>query len=112
MADVDGADPRQAAQLADPRQKKLKARRVKRLGPGDELVELSVSKQARKKHPELPEVLLFRRIVYQRKGYQPQTPLTSLVDAKAYPKNETVELYHERWELELGYDEVKTELWG
>lgn len=92
--------------------KKLRARRVKRLGPGDELVELSVSKQARKKHPELPEVLLCRRIVYQRKGYQPQTLLTSLLDANAYPKKEIVELYHERWELELGYDEVKTELLG
>lgn len=92
--------------------KNLKVTRVKKLGPGDELVELTVSKEARKKHPELPEVLLCRRIVYQRKGYRPQTLLTSLLDAQAYPKKEIVELYHERWEVELGYDEVKTELLG
>lgn len=90
--------------------KNLKLRTVRRLGPGDELVEMNVSREARKKNPQLPPVILCRRIVYQRKGYQPQTLLTSLLDANAYPKKDVVALYHERWELELGYDEVKTEL--
>lgn len=92
--------------------KKLKVRRVRKLGSGDELVELNVSKEARRKHPQLPTVLRCRRIVYQRKGYRPQTLLTSLLDAQAYPKKEIVELYHQRWEVELGYDEVITELLG
>src|SRR5205085_4182069 len=39
-----------------------------------------------------------------------QTILTSLRDPKRYPAAEIVALYHERWELELGYDEIKTEL--
>jgi len=87
-----------------------KARVLKRLGPGDELVELKVSKTARGKHPQLPETLVARRLVYQRKGYRPQSLLTSLCDSEAYPAKEVVALYHERWELELGFDEVKTEM--
>ena len=90
--------------------KKLKVRTVRKLGPGDELVEMKVSREARRKHPELPTVLLCRRLTYQRKGYRPQTLLTSLLDAIDYPKKEVVELYHERWELELGYNEVKTQM--
>ena len=31
-----------------------------------------------------------------------------LVDPVAYPRKEVVALYHERWEIELGYNEVKT----
>jgi hypothetical protein len=47
---------------------------------------------------------------YQRPGFQPQTLLTSLTDAKAFPAREIAALYHERWEIELGYDEIKTEM--
>jgi hypothetical protein len=83
---------------------------VKRLGPKDELVELEVSHQARKKEPTLPEVFLARAIRYQRKGFPPQTLLTSLLDANRYPAAEFAGLYHERWEIELGYDEIKTEV--
>jgi hypothetical protein len=83
---------------------------VKRLGPQDELVELKVSHQAREADPTLPETWVARAIHYQRKGFPPQTLLTSLVDSEQYPASELVELYHERWEIELGYDEIKTEI--
>ena len=33
-----------------------------------------------------------------------------MVDVDAYPAQEIVALYHERWELELGYDEIKTHM--
>jgi len=33
-----------------------------------------------------------------------------LLDAEAYPATEIVQMYHERWEIEVGYDEIKTEL--
>jgi len=33
-----------------------------------------------------------------------------LLDPIAFPADELRELYHERWELELGFDEVKTDL--
>lgn len=31
-----------------------------------------------------------------------------MLDPDLYPAAEIVELYHERWELELGFDEIKT----
>lgn len=82
---------------------------LKKLGSGDELVEMRTD-EARRKNPELPRVWTMRAIRYQRPGFPPQTLLTSLVDPLAYPAIELRELYHERWELELGFDEVKTEL--
>jgi hypothetical protein len=81
---------------------------VKRLGANDELVEILVSRQTRRTHPELPDPLLVRAVRYQRKGFRPQTLLTSLLDPAAYPAAEIAALYHERWELELGFDEIKT----
>jgi hypothetical protein len=86
----------------------LRWRSVKRLGPNDELVEILVSRQTRRTHPELPDPFLVRAVRYQRKGFRPQTLLTSLLDPVAYPAAEIAELYHERWELELGFDEIKT----
>jgi hypothetical protein len=83
---------------------------VKRLGKGDDLVEMPIDRSRRRKDPSLPESFLARAVRYERKGYRPQTLLTSLLDNKAYPAQEIVELYHERWELELGYDELKTDV--
>lgn len=83
---------------------------VKKLGTGDELVEFAVRREARRKDPSLPETFQARAIRYQRKGYRPETLLTSLIDAKQYPADELRALYHERWELELGFGEVKTDM--
>jgi hypothetical protein len=83
---------------------------LKRLGAGDALVEMNVSSEARKKDPGLPKVWIARAIRYQRKGFRAQTLLTSLLDPQAFPADEIATLYHERWELELGYDEIKTEM--
>jgi len=81
---------------------------VKRLGPNDHLVELRPSHQTRADHRDLPPTLRVRAIRYHHRGFRPQTLLTSLLDPVAYPAAEVVALYHERWELELGFDEVKT----
>jgi len=83
---------------------------VKQLGPGDALVELTVSNEARKQNPDLPKTWLVRAIDYQRDGHDKQVLLTSLTDPERWPAEQVVELYHERWELELGYDEIKTDL--
>jgi hypothetical protein len=85
-------------------------RTIKRLGKGDELVELEFSDQTRRLHDGMPDRWLVRAIRYERRGFKPQTLLTSLLDHKRFPMREMVALYHERWELELGFDEVKTEL--
>jgi hypothetical protein len=86
----------------------LSCKTVRRLGPKDEIVQISLSRQSRRAHPELPETLEVRAVRYQRKGFRPQTLLTSLLDPVLYPAAEIAELYHERWELELGFDEIKT----
>jgi hypothetical protein len=83
---------------------------VRRLGKNDEIVEIELSDQTRRNHPELPEAWQVRAITYQRKGFRPSVLLTSLVDAERYPASEIVALYHERWEIELGYDEIKTHM--
>lgn len=90
--------------------KNLRWKTLKAFGEGDELVELSLSTQARKKDPTLPKTMVARAVRYQVKGFRPQTLLTSMIDHEQYPAAEFAGLYHERWELELGYDELKTHM--
>ena len=77
---------------------------LEKLGKDDYLVEWDVHET------DLPSNWQIRAIHYKRKGHGRMTLLTSLIDPKKYPAKELVELYHERWETELGYDEVKTHL--
>ena len=77
---------------------------TKKLGKDDYLVEWDVHATG------LPGKWEIRAIHYKRKGFPRSTLLTSLADAEKYPAKELVALYHERWELELAYDEVKTHL--
>ena len=83
---------------------------IKKFARGDQLIELAVSAHSRKQDASLPKTWQMRAVRYKRKGFPEQLLLTSLTDAKRYPAEEIIELYHERWELELGYDEIKTEL--
>jgi hypothetical protein len=83
---------------------------LRKLDDGDQLVELEVSHQARRDNPELPRRWTMRAIQYRRPGFRPQTLLTSMLDPKSHPAQEIVALYHERWEIELGFDEVKTDM--
>lgn len=85
-------------------------RHIRKLGDGDDLVEMEVRREARAKDPSLPTHFDVRAIRYQRKGYAPQVLLTSLVDAKRYPASAVCALYHERWEIELGFGEIKTDM--
>jgi hypothetical protein len=75
-----------------------------KLGKDDYLVELEVHETG------LPRTWPIRAIHYKRKGHPRSTLLTSLVDAEKYPAKELVALYHERWETEIAYDEIKTHL--
>jgi hypothetical protein len=88
----------------------LKFRVIKKFARGDELIEVKVSDHARRRDPSLPKDWQMRAVRYRRKGFPSQVLLTSLRNPDEYPATELVELYHERWELELGYDEIKTEL--
>jgi hypothetical protein len=77
---------------------------VEKLGRNDQLVVMEVHQDG------LPRQWVVRAIDYQIKGHPPSTLLTSLHDAEAYPAKELVAMYHERWELELAYDELKTHM--
>ncbi len=77
----------------------------------DKLVELQVSSEARRMHPSLPATFKARAISYQHPNSKGrQWLLTSLLDSKAYPARELVAMYHERWEIEIAYDEIKTHM--
>ena len=75
-----------------------------KLGKDDYLVEWEVNATG------LPTTWTLRAIHYKKKGFPRATLLTSLLDAEKYPAKELIELYHERWETEIGYDEIKTHL--
>lgn len=75
-----------------------------KLGKDDYLVEWDL------KGSGLPKTWTLRAIHYKRKGCPRSTLLTSLLDPEKYPAKELVALYHERWETEIGYDEIKTHL--
>lgn len=83
---------------------------LKKLGASDALVEIAVSGMARSKNAELPKTMQVRAVRYRHAGSPSSVILTSLLDAKKYPAREIVALYHERWEIEMGYDEVKTHM--
>ena len=78
------------------------------LGPGDELVEICLSAASRRKYPGAPRKIQLRVISYQVEGWPKRRLITSLLDHKQYPAEEVADLYHERWEIELGYGELKT----
>ena len=90
--------------------KNTKWRELERLGEDDYLVEMRVSTYARRKDPTLPTHWVARAIRYSHPGSQPQWLLTSMLDSETYPAREIIGIYHERWEIEHCYDEVKTEM--
>lgn len=81
---------------------------IRKLGRNDSIVELRTSAEMRKKDPSLGKTWQARAIRYQLAGFEPQFLLTTLLDPVAYPAAELVELYHERWDIELGFAEIKT----
>lgn len=79
---------------------------VRKLGKGDHLIRMKTSPQARKKWPELGEEMTARLLTFTRKGKVCYL-LTSMTDAMRYPGGEMADLYGHRWEIELGYREIK-----
>ena len=82
---------------------------VRKLGRQNALVQLKTSPQARKKWPQLPDTVEARLLTRTINGKERQV-LTSMVDPMRFPGAEIVELYSHRWEIELGYREMKHSL--
>jgi hypothetical protein len=81
---------------------------VEHYGDGDQLVQMTVSFQARKRNPSLPRVWTARAVTYDVGGKQ-KTVLTTL-PASHYSAKEVAGLYHERWEIELGFRDIKSSM--
>jgi hypothetical protein len=79
---------------------------VDELAPNDFLVRLPISPQARKQRPELPEHWQ-ARLIKCMIGGQSRQFLTSLCDAHRFPAREIAAYYVQRWEIELGFREIK-----
>ncbi len=91
-----------------PARKNIVSTEVERYGADDRLIEMKVSPQARKKHPELPSVWQAREIRYTTHGKE-KVLLTSL-PIDTYPAKAVVALYRERWEIELGFRDIKSSM--
>lgn len=72
------------------------------------MLKLKVSPQARKKNPSLPEYWHARAVTYELNGVE-KTVLTSL-PADRFKAKEVAELYHSRWEIEVGFSNLKSSL--
>lgn len=83
------------------------ARRLLKFGPDDELVEFRPSAALRRRNPQLPERLIYRRIRYQRPGFRASWLLTSLTNPKRFSREELIDLYHRRWTIETVFREWK-----
>ena len=92
-----------------PLKKDAKYKVVQKLGQGDEWVELNVSPQARRKWDSVPKILTARLVSKEVNGKTVRI-LTSMRDPLRYPKADIVDLYSHRWEIELGYREIKQHL--
>lgn len=82
---------------------------VHRYSSRDAIVAIKTTPQARKKFDELPEIIEARLVSKVIKGKTYQV-LTSMCDGLRFPGEDIVELYRYRWEIELGYREMKQTL--
>ncbi|MNE08282.1 hypothetical protein D3C81_1142030 [compost metagenome] len=91
-----------------PARKGLVSEERVRYGKQDRLLRMKVSAQARKRNPELPTHWEVREVSYERQG-KLKTVLTSL-PADRYSAKAVADLYQERWEIELGFRDIKSSL--
>ena len=87
------------------------ARIIQRLGPQDYLVELPVSKPARRQDPTLPPTVRVRLFHVTWKSPSGRSLsewfVTSLIDPRRFGKRTLAMLYYLRWQAETSYLEFK-----
>jgi hypothetical protein len=94
-----------------------KPRVVSVLGPGDSIVEICGTLPPKKKAPKKRErrknrtfTLRLRLLEYQIENRVTVRLLTDLLDPVKFPAMELALLYHQRWEIEKAYKELRTHL--
>lgn len=92
-----------------PARKDLNFEVIHKCGKNDWHVRLTTTPQSRKKFDDLPEYVEARLVTKVMKG-KTYRLLTSMVDPLRFPGEEIVDLYRYRWEIELGYREMKQSL--
>lgn len=92
-----------------PARKDLQYQVKSHISENDQIVILSTSPQARKKFEGLPEKMTARLTSYEVNGKRYRV-LSSLVDLIRFPHDEVIEVYTQRWEIELGFREMKQSL--
>lgn len=88
----------------------MKPELVHQLPDGSAIAVLHPDYKVRHAHPEIRKEIRGRVITYQHADGQPSRLFTTLIDHAAFPAQELVLLYHERWEIELAYDEMKVHM--
>lgn len=83
---------------------------VETLSDGTVVAMMDPPAYLKRAEPELPGPIEVRIVEYQHPGGEPGRLATTLLDPEAYPAVELIELYHERWDLEVAFDEVKTHM--
>lgn len=91
-----------------PAKKGLVCEEVARYNQHDRLVCMKVSPQARKRNPTLPAHWEAREVSYEIQG-KVKTVMTSL-PANIYSTEAVAKLYQERWEIELGFRDIKSSM--
>lgn len=81
----------------------------KTLGKDDWLIRMPVSPRARKLHPELPSYWQ-ARLIQVHVGGKPRRFITSMFDPQRFTVAALAQLYRQRWEIELGFREIKQSL--
>lgn len=82
---------------------------VQTLGEGDWLIRMPVSARARQLRPELP-THWEARLIHTTQDGKIRRFITSMNDAARFPASELAQLYRQRWEIELGFREIKQSL--
>lgn len=83
---------------------------VEELSDGTRLALLHPSAELLRQEPGIPGPIEVRVIDYQHEGGEAGQLIVTLTDPEKYPAEELIELYHDRWELEIGFDELKTHM--
>ena len=91
-----------------PARKNLVSEEIVRYGKHDRLVRMKVSPQARKRNPSLPTHWEVREVSYEVQG-KLKTVMTSL-PVSTYSTTAVAKLYQQRWEIELGFRDIKSSM--
>lgn len=91
-----------------PERKGLVYEEVEVFNDQDRMLQMKVSAQARKRNPNLPEFWQVRAVSYEVKG-KTKTVFTSL-PAETFTTEQVAALYRERWEIEIGFRDIKSSM--